>query len=68
MLFDGEPVVLDSAQAAEAARILGARRVVPAHHDSWAHFTEGREDLEAAFAAAGLADRLDQDWTQRSSA
>ncbi|MFI2209808.1 MBL fold metallo-hydrolase [Streptomyces sp. NPDC020141] len=57
-LFDGEPIVLDSAQAAEAARILGARRVVPVHHDSWAHFTEGRDELIAAFAAAGLADRL----------
>jgi L-ascorbate metabolism protein UlaG (beta-lactamase superfamily) len=45
--------------AAEAARILGARRVVPVHYDSWAHFTEGREQLEAAFTAAGLADRLD---------
>ncbi|MFD4791286.1 MBL fold metallo-hydrolase [Streptomyces sp. NPDC058459] len=65
-LFDGNVLVLDSAQAAEAARILDARRVVPAHHDSWAHFTEGREDLTAAFTAAGLADRLDQDWTRRS--
>ncbi|MGW0552237.1 MBL fold metallo-hydrolase [Streptomyces altiplanensis] len=64
MLFDGRPVVLDSAQAAEAARILDARRVVPVHHDSWAHFTEGRYELEAAFAAGGLTDRLDQDWLQ----
>ncbi|MFG2499283.1 MBL fold metallo-hydrolase [Streptomyces sp. NPDC048441] len=57
-LFDGAPIVLDSAQAAEAAKILGARRVVPVHFDSWAHFTEGREELASAFAAAGLADRL----------
>ncbi|MFR9797082.1 MBL fold metallo-hydrolase [Streptomyces sp. MS06] len=66
MLFDGLPIVLDSAQAAEAARILGARRVVPAHHDSWAHFTEGRKELEAAFAAAGLTDRLDREWIGRA--
>ncbi|MER5730671.1 MBL fold metallo-hydrolase [Streptomyces sp. NPDC002138] len=59
ILFGGETLVLDSAQAAEAAEILGARQVVPVHYDSWAHFTEGREDLVAAFAAAGLADRLD---------
>ncbi|MFH9004696.1 MBL fold metallo-hydrolase [Streptomyces afghaniensis] len=58
-LFDNQVIVLDSAMAAEAARILGARRVVPVHYDSWAHFTEGRDELEAAFAAAGLADRLD---------
>jgi L-ascorbate metabolism protein UlaG (beta-lactamase superfamily) len=59
VLFDNQVLVLDSAMAAEAARILGARRVVPVHYDSWAHFTEGREQLEAAFTAAGLADRLD---------
>ncbi|MFJ4467746.1 MBL fold metallo-hydrolase [Streptomyces sp. NPDC089424] len=58
-LFDNELIVLDSARAAEAARLLGARRVVPVHYDSWAHFTEGRDDLLAAFTAAGLTDRLD---------
>ncbi|MEV2277000.1 MBL fold metallo-hydrolase [Nocardiopsis sp. NPDC049922] len=58
-LFDGQPLVLDSAQAAEASRILGARRVVPVHYEGWAHFTEGRAELEVAFERAGLADRLD---------
>ncbi|MET9588411.1 MBL fold metallo-hydrolase [Streptomyces sp. NPDC006539] len=58
-LFAGACIVLDSAQAAEAATILGARRVVPVHYDSWAHFTDGREELVAAFTAAGLAARLD---------
>ncbi|MCR3754532.1 MBL fold metallo-hydrolase [Lentzea californiensis] len=61
-LFGGEPLVLDSAQAAEATKILGAGRVVPVHYEGWAHFTEGRDDLEAAFAAAGLSDRLQ--WNQ----
>ncbi|GAA3596075.1 MBL fold metallo-hydrolase [Nonomuraea rosea] len=58
-LFGGELIVLDSAQAAQATRILGARRVVPVHYDSWAHFTEGRDELVAAFTDAGLGDRLD---------
>ncbi|MGW4501085.1 MBL fold metallo-hydrolase [Micromonospora sp. NPDC004336] len=58
-MFDGELLTLDGARAAEAARILGARRVVPVHVDSWAHFTEGRDDVVDAFARAGLADRLD---------
>ncbi|MFE4650054.1 MBL fold metallo-hydrolase [Streptomyces sp. NPDC056707] len=58
-LFAGACIVLDSVRAAEAATILGARRVVPVHYDSWAHFTEGREELVAAFTAAGLAARLD---------
>ncbi|GGW62112.1 MBL fold metallo-hydrolase [Streptomyces xantholiticus] len=63
VLFDGQCLVLDSAQAAEAARVLGARRVVPVHYDSWTHFTEGRDDLATAFTAAGLAERLD--WGRR---
>ncbi|MFH9424088.1 MBL fold metallo-hydrolase [Streptomyces sp. NPDC017529] len=58
-VFDGEVIVLDSAQAAQAAKILDAGRVVPVHYDSWAHFTEGRDELVAAFAAAGLTDRVD---------
>lgn len=56
-------IVLSSAQAAEAAQLLGARRVIPVHYDSWAHFTEGRDELVAAFTAAGVADRLD--WGRR---
>ena len=56
--FDGALLTIDSAQAAEAATILGARRVVPGHCDSWGHFTESRDDVVAAFAAAGLSDRL----------
>ncbi|KOG28905.1 MBL fold metallo-hydrolase [Streptomyces resistomycificus] len=57
--FDNALLTLDSAQGAEAAKVLGARRVVPAHFDSWAHFKEGRHEIEAAFTEAGLADRLD---------
>ncbi|MEU0250253.1 MBL fold metallo-hydrolase [Streptomyces sp. NPDC006235] len=57
--FDGALLTFDSAQGAEAAKRLGARRVVPAHFDSWAHFKEGRHEVEAAFTAAGLAGRLD---------
>ena len=60
-LFDGALLTLDSAQAAKAARILGARRVVPVHFDSWAHFSEGRDELLKAFTAAGLLDRLQLD-------
>ncbi|MEH0425012.1 MBL fold metallo-hydrolase [Streptomyces stelliscabiei] len=57
--FDGALLTLDSAQGAEAAKTLGARRVVPAHYDSWAHFQEGRGEIQAAFTQAGLADHLD---------
>ncbi|MFC4911396.1 MBL fold metallo-hydrolase [Actinomadura gamaensis] len=57
-LFDGALLTLDSAGAAEATRLLGARHAVPLHFDSWAHFTEGGEELTKAFAEAGLTDRL----------
>ncbi|MFJ9814196.1 MBL fold metallo-hydrolase [Streptomyces sp. NPDC101151] len=60
-LLDDALLVLDGAGTAQAAQLLDARRVVPAHCDSWAHFTETREDVVRAFTAAGLADRLQLD-------
>lgn len=51
-------LTLDSAQAAQAARILGARRAVVLHCDSWAHFTEDFGDVRTAFDGAGLGATL----------
>jgi L-ascorbate metabolism protein UlaG (beta-lactamase superfamily) len=51
-------LTLSAAEMAEAARILGASTVVPAHVDSWEHFTEDIADVRRAFAEAGLSDRL----------
>jgi L-ascorbate metabolism protein UlaG (beta-lactamase superfamily) len=56
--FDGALLTLDSDLAAAAARVLGARSVVPVHYAGWQHFTEGGTSLRAAFDRAGLADRL----------
>jgi L-ascorbate metabolism protein UlaG (beta-lactamase superfamily) len=56
--FDGAYLTLSADRAAEAAEVLGARAVVPVHYEGWAHFTQGADDLRAAFAAAGLGDRL----------
>ena len=58
--FDGALLTVDGARAAEAAQVLGASAVVGAHTDSWAHFSETREQFDAAFAAAGLADLVQQ--------
>ncbi|BCJ39869.1 MBL fold metallo-hydrolase [Actinoplanes ianthinogenes] len=60
-LFDGALLTLDSEQAAEAARILGAQQIVLVHFNSWAHFTEGHDALVKAFTAAGLMDRVQLD-------
>jgi len=32
--------------------------VVPAHYDGWAHFSEGRAEVERAFEDAGLSSAL----------
>lgn len=52
------PLTLTSERAAAAAGLLGAGRVVPAHYDSWAHFSEGREQIVTAFDEAGLSSVL----------
>ncbi|MEV0484571.1 MBL fold metallo-hydrolase [Streptomyces sp. NPDC050508] len=52
------PLTLTSEQAAEAARILGARHVVPLHFEHWGHFTQDGPTLTKAFAEAGLTERL----------
>ncbi|MET8853750.1 MBL fold metallo-hydrolase [Amycolatopsis sp. NPDC004625] len=57
-LFDGAPLTLTSADAVEAAQVLGAAKVVPLHFRGWGHFSEGPDTLREAFDAAGLGDRL----------
>ena len=56
--FDGALLTLGAVEAAQAARLLGARMVVPVHQEGWAHFSAPPEALRAAFADAGLADVL----------
>jgi L-ascorbate metabolism protein UlaG (beta-lactamase superfamily) len=51
----GRPLTLTSARAAAAAEVLGAKLVIPAHYDGWAHFSEDLDDISAAFAEAGIA-------------
>jgi L-ascorbate metabolism protein UlaG (beta-lactamase superfamily) len=55
----GRPLTLTSERAAAAAEVLGARRVIPAHLDSWAHFSEGIDDVVTAFDEAGIGHVLD---------
>ena len=47
-------LTLTSRDAARAATILAAAAVVGLHTEDWAHFSESRADLEAAFADTGL--------------
>jgi L-ascorbate metabolism protein UlaG (beta-lactamase superfamily) len=56
--YDGAYLTLSADHAADAARILGARVVIPLHFEGWAHFTQGADELEAAFRGNGIHDRL----------
>jgi L-ascorbate metabolism protein UlaG (beta-lactamase superfamily) len=56
--FDGAYLTLSAERAVEAARVLGARAIVPVHFHGWAHFTQGADALRAAFEDAGLRNRL----------
>jgi L-ascorbate metabolism protein UlaG (beta-lactamase superfamily) len=56
--FDGALLTLGGAQAVHAAKVLGARAVIPVHQQGWAHFSVPPEELRHAFDAAGLASVL----------
>ncbi|MFL5883617.1 MAG: MBL fold metallo-hydrolase [Thermoleophilaceae bacterium] len=47
-------------ETVEVARAMPAARIVPIHCDGWEHFSESCDDVHRAFAAAGLAERLDR--------
>jgi L-ascorbate metabolism protein UlaG (beta-lactamase superfamily) len=50
---------MNAAEAVKATREMGLDRVIPIHYDGWKHFSQGREEVDAAFAEAGLGGRLD---------
>ena len=52
------PLTMTAAEAVEAARAFGDAAIVPLHFEGWAHFSEGRRDVERAFSEAGLTQRL----------
>jgi L-ascorbate metabolism protein UlaG (beta-lactamase superfamily) len=56
--FDGAYLTLSSDRAAEAAKLLGVRAAIPVHFEGWTHFTQGADELRAAFAGNGVTDRL----------
>jgi L-ascorbate metabolism protein UlaG (beta-lactamase superfamily) len=48
-----------ASEAAAAAQAFGDAPIVPLHYEGWAHFSESRADVEAAFLSTGLRDRLE---------
>jgi hypothetical protein len=51
-------LTMDTNDAIETAHAFPDAVIVPVHRDSWAHFTQGGNDLEQAFTALGLQSRL----------
>jgi len=56
--FGPYDITFTGAEAAQAARLLGDATIIPLHYEGWSHLTEGRAEVEQAFAAAGLSQRL----------
>jgi L-ascorbate metabolism protein UlaG (beta-lactamase superfamily) len=56
--FDGALLTLGATEAAQAARVLGSRAVIPVHQEGWAHFSAPPEELRHAFDEAGLSEVL----------
>jgi L-ascorbate metabolism protein UlaG (beta-lactamase superfamily) len=52
------PLTLTAEDGVKVARAFPDAALVPVHFEGWAHFTQGRAEVERAFEAAGLADRL----------
>jgi L-ascorbate metabolism protein UlaG (beta-lactamase superfamily) len=57
---------LNAEEAIRLARELDLRSIVPLHFEGWKHFRQGREEVERAFAGAGIADRVT--WPERGAA
>jgi L-ascorbate metabolism protein UlaG (beta-lactamase superfamily) len=45
-------------EGVEFANASPKAKIVPVHYEGWAHFAESREEINAAFAAGGIANRL----------
>lgn len=49
---------LTATEGARFSKALGEVTIIPLHYEGWAHFTEGRTQIEQAFAQAGLERHL----------
>ncbi|WP_052890774.1 MBL fold metallo-hydrolase [Thermogemmatispora carboxidivorans] len=51
-------LTLTATDGVQMAQALGEAIIIPIHFEGWAHYTEGRTQIEQAFRAAGLEKRL----------
>ena len=53
-----DPLTFTADEGVLAARAFAPATIIPVHFEGWAHFSESRREIEAAFAAANLENRL----------
>jgi L-ascorbate metabolism protein UlaG (beta-lactamase superfamily) len=58
VIADGAYITLSNERALEAAKILGVKKTVPVHEDSWAHFSQNADQISTLFSDAALSDLL----------
>ncbi|MDN4596702.1 hypothetical protein [Leifsonia virtsii] len=58
VIADGQYITLSNERALEAAKTLGATKVIAVHEDSWAHFSQDAEGIRGLFENAGLGDAI----------
>jgi L-ascorbate metabolism protein UlaG (beta-lactamase superfamily) len=51
-------LTLTAEEGVEVARVMPNATIIPVHFEGWAHFSEGRDAITRAFAAAGIESRL----------
>ena len=51
-------LTLTATDGVKLAQTLGDAIIIPIHFEGWAHYTEGRAEIEQAFVAAGIEKRL----------
>ena len=51
-------LTMTAAEGVIAARAFAKATIVPVHFEGWEHFSESRQDIQSAFAAAGLEQRV----------
>lgn len=52
------PLTMTAADGVAAARAFPNAKIIPLHYEGWAHFSESREVIAAAFKSAGIEHRL----------
>lgn len=53
-----DPLTLTGIEAARLAEMLPDATIIPIHYEGWAHFSEGRDAIERAFAGSAAESRL----------